>query len=58
MPTDHRVRLDDDEDLFPARPEPKQCNPEGEIEDEKSPAISGRTDIEDAQPLDAVPCNP
>jgi hypothetical protein len=50
MPTDHRVRLDDDQDLFPARPEPEQRNPEGEIEEEKSPAIPGRTDIEDARP--------
>jgi hypothetical protein len=32
MPTDHRLRLDDHEDLFPTRPEPGQRNPEGTIE--------------------------
>jgi len=32
MPTDHRVRLDNDQDLFPSRPEPEQRNPEGAIE--------------------------
>ena len=32
MPTDHRVRLDDDQDLFPSRPEPEQRHPEGAIE--------------------------
>ena len=32
MPTDHCVRLDDDQDFFPSRPEPEQCHPEGTIE--------------------------
>ena len=31
MPTDHRIRLDDGQDLFPSRPEPEQRNPEGAI---------------------------
>jgi len=32
MPTDHRVRLDDDQVLFPAWPEPEQRYPEGAIQ--------------------------
>ena len=32
MPTDHRVRLDNDQDLFPSRPESEQRHPEGAIE--------------------------
>jgi len=32
MPLDHCVRLDDDQDLSPARPEPEQRNPEGTID--------------------------
>jgi hypothetical protein len=32
MPAHNRVRLDDDEDLLPARPEPGQRNPEGAIQ--------------------------
>ena len=32
MPTGHRVRLDDDQDLVPSRPEPEQRHPEGAIE--------------------------
>ena len=32
MPTDHRVRLDNDQYLFPSRPESEQRHPEGAIE--------------------------
>ena len=32
MPTDHRVRLDHDQGVSPARPEPEQRNPEGSID--------------------------
>ncbi len=32
MPTDHRIRLYDEKDLFPSRPEPEQYNPEGAIQ--------------------------
>ena len=44
MPTDHRVRLDDDEDLFPARPEPQECNPEGTIE-RREPGLRSRLGV-------------
>jgi hypothetical protein len=32
MPTDHRVGLYDDQNVFPAGPESEQCNPESPIE--------------------------
>ena len=32
MPTDHGVRLDNDEDIAPARPEPTECRPEESIQ--------------------------
>jgi hypothetical protein len=32
MPTNHSARLDDDEGLFPARPEPGQRDPEGAVQ--------------------------
>jgi hypothetical protein len=36
MPTDDRVRLDDDQGIFPTRPEPQECNPEGAIQRRES----------------------
>ena len=44
MPTDHRVRLDDDQDLFPSRPEPEQRHPEGAIEG-REPGIRSRLGV-------------
>jgi hypothetical protein len=31
MPADHGLGLDDDQSLFPSRPEPEQSNPESAI---------------------------
>jgi hypothetical protein len=31
MPTDHRVRLHDDQDFFPAWPKPEEHNPKGTV---------------------------
>ena len=44
MPTNHRVRLDDDQDLFPSRPEPEQRHPEGAI-DRRELGLPSRLDI-------------
>ena len=44
MPTDHRVRLDNDQDLFPSRPEPEQRHPESAIE-RREPGLRSRLGV-------------
>ena len=44
MPTDHRVRLDNDQDLFPPRPESEERHPESAIE-RREPGLRSRLGV-------------